>query len=62
MKFFAVLLMDETNCCMAFAEVELRDDIEYPQVGEECMIIGEVKTKMVDGVEYSYIDVFQRVY
>lgn len=62
MKFYAILLMDETNCCMAFAEVELVDGISYPQVGEECMIIGEVKTKMLDGNEYAYVEVSERVY
>lgn len=62
MKFFAILLMDDTNCCMAFAEVELLDGIEYPQVGQECMIIGEVKTKLVDGNDYAYIEVSERLY
>lgn len=62
MKFFAILLMDETDCCMAFAEVEIQDGVEYPQVGQECMLIGEVKTKIIDGQEYAYLDVSERVY
>lgn len=62
MKFYAILLMDETDCCMAFAEVEFEEGIEYPRVGDECVIIGEVKTKMVDGYEYAYIDVVEREY
>lgn len=62
MKFFAILLMDETDCCMAFAEIEMGEGIEYPQVGQEFLIIGEVKTKEVDGNTYAYVDVTQRVF
>lgn len=62
MKFFAILLMDETDCCMAFAEIEMGEGLEYPQVGQEFMIIGEVKMKTIDGNEYAYVEVTQRVF
>lgn len=37
-----IIMLDETNCCQGFLEFYLLDEtLEYPQSGEEIMIVGE---------------------
>lgn len=57
MDYSLVLLMDDTNCCQAFLEIELPSDAAYPNIGSYITVTGELKMKTIDGYEYPYIDV-----
>lgn len=48
----AILLMDETNCCQGYFELELGDEVQRPAIGEVIMVAGTYKA-MNDG-QYDY--------
>lgn len=57
-----IMLMDETSCCQGYFEIELPDGADYPENGQQMMIIG--KYTVVQSGEYSYpvIEVTDYIY
>ncbi len=47
-----IMLLDETSCCQGYFEIQLPEDVEYPENGEQIMVIGEYV--VVSDGEYSF--------
>lgn len=36
-----IVLPDDSNCCQGYIEIKLPDGVNWPEVGEEIMVVGE---------------------
>lgn len=58
----AVMLMDETSCCQGYFELEFPEGTDYPDLGEEIMVVGSYAAHNDGQYDYGVLTVTDYIF
>lgn len=58
----AIMMMDETSCCQGYFELELPSGTNYPNIGEEIMVVGKYEVRNDGTYDYGVLVVTDYIF
>lgn len=58
----AVMLMDETSCCQGYFELEFPEGTDYPDLGDEIMVVGSYSAQNDGQYDYGVLTVTDYIF